>query len=117
MSVKLKMMLTRRLHSSKNMRQQSPRGSRRLRRRASYAKETRVQEQCLKAAQREEAKIAQQVNQQLHNDVKLAPRGKQKIIEPQLSTAEDEDVDLSSIVDVVPTPARSRRSRQINLPM
>ena len=46
------------------------------------AKEVQLAEQQLKKAQCEEAKIAQQVNQQLKNDLKQAKKGKKKAITP-----------------------------------
>ena len=49
-------------------------------------REIKLQEQALKKAQREEAKIARQVNQQLKNDLKQAKKGKKKVITPVASS-------------------------------
>ena len=83
------------------------------------AKEIRLQEERKKAASREEAKRAQEAAQQLQNDSKVTRKGKQKLIKPStppLIDIEDVKVDFSSIVDVAPTPARTRRSRPVKLP-
>jgi hypothetical protein len=80
------------------------------------ARELRLQEQQAKAARREDKKIAREANRQLQNDIKEAKRGKKKTAMHVLSTHEDIDVDLSSGVDMVHAPARTRGNRQINLP-
>ena len=48
-------------------------------------REIKLQEQALKKAQREETKIARQVNQQLKNNLKQAKKGKKKVITPVAS--------------------------------
>ena len=83
------------------------------------AKEIRLQEQRAKAAAREEAMIARQAKQQLQDDLKLAREGKQRAPTPPKvipKDAEDVSIDFLSTIDASPTPARSRRTRQIKLP-
>lgn len=83
----------------------------------STAKEIRLREQQGKDTQREEARIARQVNQQLKNDFKYLKKGKQKVITP-ISRPQEIVVDeQSSSIDGGPAPARSRRDRQVNLPV
>jgi hypothetical protein len=79
------------------------------------AKEIRLQEQRTKAAAREEAKITRQANQQLKNNLKQAKKGKQKASTPPLTSSEDEEDVDELIMDVGPTPAKSRYVRQIKL--
>ena len=89
-------------------------------------KEIRLQEQYIKAAKQEEVKHTRQAATQLKKDLQLAKKGKQKA--PIVSSSDDynkedeednqdEDNEEVSNVEVsAPTPARSRRSRQIYLP-
>jgi hypothetical protein len=86
------------------------------RRTKAVAKELRLQEQQLKKAQREEAKIARQVDEQLKNDIKKANKGKKKVIAPITIDQEDVVDDQASGVDEEPVSTRSRSGRQIHLP-
>ncbi|KAF2272887.1 uncharacterized protein EI97DRAFT_445346 [Westerdykella ornata] len=79
-------------------------------------KELRLQEQQLKKAQREEAKIARQVDEQLKNDIKKVKKGKQKVIASITIDQEDVVDDQASDVDKEPSLTRSRSGRQIHLP-
>ncbi|XTI82544.1 hypothetical protein V2W45_38530 [Cenococcum geophilum] len=83
------------------------------------AKEIRLQEQRIKAAEQEEAKYTRQAATQLKKDLQLAKKGKQKAPISITSDEYDEgdtDEDESVVEVAAPTPARSRRSRAINLP-
>ena len=80
------------------------------------AKEIRLQEQHAKPAAQEEGKIARQADQQIKNDLKQAKKGMQKAPTPPPAPSEDEeDVDIDFSL-IMPTLARSRRTRQIKLP-
>ena len=83
------------------------------------AKEIRLQEQRIKTAKQEEAKHARQAAAQLKKDLQLAKKGQKKAPTPITSDEYNEgDTDEDELVVEVasPTPARSRRSRAINLP-
>jgi hypothetical protein len=80
------------------------------------AKEIRLQAQAEKAALREAAKLHQQSTQHQARASKKG-KGKQKVTTPPSLSSSDEVDDEESDVEVgAPTPARSRRTRQINLP-
>lgn len=80
------------------------------------AKEIRLQEQHAKPAAQEEGKIARQADQQIKNGLKQAKKGMQKAPTPPPAPSEDEeDVDIDFSL-IMPTLARSRRTRQIKLP-
>jgi hypothetical protein len=80
------------------------------------AKEIRLQAQAQKAAEREAAKARRQSTQHQAKASKKG-KGKQKITTPASSSGRDEVDDEESDVEVGdPTPARSSRTRQINLP-
>jgi len=79
------------------------------------AKETQLRTQAQKAAKREAAKLRQQLTQYQKKGSK--GKGKQKDVTPEISSDEVDEVDEELFVELVaPTPARSRRNRQINLP-
>ena len=66
-------------------------------------------------AQKEEAKIARQAEQQLKNDLRQLRRGKKKVITQEQASPEGVVKEVASEVECGPIPARSRR-RQIQLP-
>jgi len=79
------------------------------------AKETRLRIQAQKAAKREAAKLRRQSTQ--HQKKAYKDKGKQKVVTPEISSDKVDEVDEELSVELVaPTPAQSRRNRQINLP-
>jgi len=83
------------------------------------AKEIRLQEQHIKATIREEAKMAQQANQQLKNNLKQSKKGKQRATTSSQLILEDvEDINMgcSSYINMAPISTRSRRIRPIKPP-
>ena len=66
------------------------------------AKEIRLQEQRAKAAEREEAKLARQVDQQLKNDLKQVRISKKKVNTPIPRAQEVVDIEQLSIVNAEP---------------
>ena len=79
------------------------------------AKEIRLQTQAQKAAEREATKLRRQSTQ--HQAKASKGKGKQKATTPPSSGDKGEVDDEESVVEVgAPTPARSRRTRQIKLP-
>ena len=80
------------------------------------AKEIQLQEQRIKAAKREEAKLAQEVDKQIKEDLKQAREGKKKVLQPTAESPEAVVEDISLIAAEMPAPAVSRRGRKIALP-